>query len=68
VVRGWAWVSGLFDLYVVDGAVNLVADITQFVGRRVRNIQSGAITAYLYVIIIGVVGGVLLYWSWAAAS
>jgi hypothetical protein len=34
----------------------------------VRNIQSGAITAYLYVIIIGVVGGVLLYWSWAAAS
>jgi NADH-quinone oxidoreductase subunit L len=68
VVRGWAWVSGLFDLYVVDGAVNGVADTTQFVGRRVRNIQSGAITAYLYVIIIGVVGGVLLYWSWAAAS
>jgi NADH-quinone oxidoreductase subunit L len=68
IVRGWSWVSGLFDLYVVDGLVNLVATVTQFVGRRVRNLQTGAISAYLYVIIIGVVGGVLLYWSWAAAS
>jgi len=67
-VRGWSWLSGLFDLYVVDGAVNLVAAGTEFVGRRVRNMQTGAITAYLYVVIIGVVGGALLYWSWAAAS
>ncbi len=68
IVRGWSWLSGLFDLYVVDGLVNLVADVTQFVGRRVRNVQTGAITAYLYVIVIGVLGGVLLYWSWAVAS
>jgi NADH-quinone oxidoreductase subunit L len=68
VVRGWAWISGLFDLYVVDGAVNLVADATQFAGRRVRNVQTGAINAYLYVVILGVLGGALLYWSWAAAS
>jgi NADH-quinone oxidoreductase subunit L len=68
VVRGAAWVSGLFDLYVVDGAVNLVADVTQFAGRRIRNVQTGAITAYLYVVILGVLGGVLLYWSWASAS
>jgi len=68
LVRGWAWLSGRFDLYVVDGAVNGVADVTQFVGRRVRNVQSGAINAYLYVVLLGVLGGVLLYWSWAAAS
>jgi len=67
-VRGWSWVSGLFDLWVVDGAVNLVADVTQFAGRRIRNVQTGAITAYLYVVILGVLGGVLLYWSWASAS
>ncbi len=68
VVRGWARLSGLFDLYVVDGLVNLVGDVTQFVGRRVRNVQTGAVSTYLYVVILGVVGGVLLYWSWAMAS
>jgi NADH-quinone oxidoreductase subunit L len=68
VVRGWSWLSGLFDLYVVDGAVNFVADTTQFVGRRVRNVQTGEITAYLYIVLLGVLGGVFLYWSWAVAS
>src|SRR5205809_79996 len=68
LVRGWSWLSGRFDLYVVDGAVNGVADVIQFVGRRVRNVQTGAINAYLYVVLLGVLGGVLLYWSWAAAS
>ena len=68
IVRGWAWLTGLFDLYLVDGAVNAVANGTYFVGRRVRNVQTGAISAYLYVVLIGVLGGVLLYWSWASAS
>jgi NADH-quinone oxidoreductase subunit L len=68
MVRGIARIGGLIDLYVVDGAVNLVATITQFVGRRVRNLQTGAISAYLYVVILGVLGGVLLFWSWAVAS
>src|SRR5437867_3922215 len=68
VVRGVARVTGLIDLYVVDGAVNAVADTTEFVGRRVRNVQTGAISAYLYVVVLGVLGGVLLYWSWASAS
>ena len=68
IVRGWAWLTGLFDLYLVDGAVNAVANGTYFVGRRVRNVQTGAISAYLYVVLIGVLGGVVLYWSWASAS
>ncbi|HSV05922.1 MAG TPA: NADH-quinone oxidoreductase subunit L [Candidatus Binatus sp.] len=68
IVRACAWVSGLFDAYVVDGAVNALADGAQFVGRRVRNLQSGAINAYLYVVLLGVLGGVLLYWSLVSAS
>jgi len=68
IVRAWAWVSGRFDAYVVDGAVNALADGAQFVGRRVRNLQSGAINAYLYVVLLGVLGGVLLYWSLVSAS
>ncbi len=67
-VRGVSWLAGLWDSYVVDGAVNLVANFTYFIGRRVRNLQTGAINAYLYVILIGVLGGVLLYWSLAVAS
>jgi NADH-quinone oxidoreductase subunit L len=67
VTRWVAWASGLWDLYVVDGAVNAVADSTYYVGRRLRRVQTGGINAYLYVIVMGVLGGVLLYWSWAAA-
>ena len=68
ITRGVAALSGLFDHYVVDGAVNGVANTTQVVGQRVRNLQTGAISAYLYVVILGVLGGVLLYWSLAVAS
>jgi NADH-quinone oxidoreductase subunit L len=68
VVRVVASLTGAIDNWVVDGAVNGVADVTQRVGRRVRNLQTGAISAYLYFIVFGVLGGVLLYWSWAVAS
>jgi NADH-quinone oxidoreductase subunit L len=68
VVRGIATVGGLWDHYVVDGAVDLLASATWAVGGRVRHLQTGGISAYLYVVIAGVLGGVLLYWSWAVAS
>jgi NADH-quinone oxidoreductase subunit L len=68
VTRLASRLSGLFDLYVVDGAVNGVATVTQFTGRRFRNFQSGAITWYVYVILLGVIGSVLLYRSLAVAS
>ena len=61
-------VSGLFDQYVVDGAVNGIATVTQFTGRRFRNFQTGAISWYVYVILLGVIGSVLLYRSLAVAS
>jgi NADH-quinone oxidoreductase subunit L len=68
IVRVTASLTGTIDNWIVDGAVNGVADVTQRVGRRVRNLQTGAISAYLYFIVFGVLGGVLLYWSWAVAS
>jgi NADH-quinone oxidoreductase subunit L len=68
VTRAVSRLSGLIDLYLVDGAVNGVAAGTQFLGRRVRNMQTGAISAYLYAILFGVLGGVLLYWGLATAS
>jgi NADH-quinone oxidoreductase subunit L len=48
--------NGLFDHYVVDGAVNGVAAVAAFFGSRVRRLQTGGINAYLYVIVIAVVG------------
>jgi len=68
VVRGVSAAAGLFDRWVVDGAVNVLADGTYFVGRRVRRIQTGAVNTYLYVIVLGVLGGVALWWSRAGAG
>jgi NADH-quinone oxidoreductase subunit L len=51
-----SWASGLFDRYVVDGAVNGIASVASFAGGRVRRLQTGEINAYLYVIVIAVLG------------
>jgi NADH-quinone oxidoreductase subunit L len=45
-----------FDALVVDGAVNLVADVTRWAGRLMRRLQTGRIQTYLY----GALGGALL--------
>jgi len=55
VVRGVSWLEGLFDHYVIDGVVNLVADATIGIGSRFRQLQSGSINGYLYVVVVGVV-------------
>jgi NADH-quinone oxidoreductase subunit L len=68
VTRVASWLVGVFDQWVVDGAVNGVAATTQAAGRRIRSLQTGAINWYLYVILFGVIGGVLLYRSLAMAS
>ena len=50
-----SWVNGLFDNYVIDGIVNRLADGTIVVGNRFRQLQTGSINGYLYVIVVGVV-------------
>jgi NADH-quinone oxidoreductase subunit L len=56
VVKMISVLYGLFDKYVIDGAVNGVAWVTGFLGARVRQLQTGGINAYLYVIVIAVIG------------
>ena len=47
------FIQGAIDKYVVDGAVNLVADIVMDAGQRLRKLQTGQIRTYL----IGAFGG-----------
>ena len=54
-----SWLDGLFDNYVVDKLVNVLADRTYDLGARLRRVQTGNINAYLYVI-VGAVTIVLL--------
>jgi NADH-quinone oxidoreductase subunit L len=56
--RFWAWmavVGGLIDHYVVDGLVNLTADVIYGVGSRLRNIQTGYIRSYILFLVLGAV-------------
>ena len=55
LTRFVSWLDGLFDNYVIDGIVNRLADGTIVVGNRFRQLQTGSINGYLYVIVVGVV-------------
>ena len=46
-----AWLNGWFDNLVIDGLVNAIADAIFAVGNRLRQIQTGSINVYLYVIV-----------------
>jgi NADH-quinone oxidoreductase subunit L len=58
VGRFWAWmavVGGLIDHYVVDGLVNLTADVIYAVGSRLRHIQTGYLRSYVLFLVLGAV-------------
>jgi NADH-quinone oxidoreductase subunit L len=55
LTRGVSWINGLFDNYFIDGIVNRLADATIGLGTRFRQLQTGSINGYLYVIVVGVV-------------
>jgi NADH-quinone oxidoreductase subunit L len=55
-VRLLARLDGAIDRYLVDGAVNAVADGTAGLGRSLRRLQTGHIQTYLY----GALGGALV--------
>ena len=50
-----SWLNGLFDNYIIDGIVNRIADVVMGIGSRFRQLQTGSINGYLYVIVAGVV-------------
>lgn len=49
-----SFINNLIDKYLVDGAVNLVAESTLRIGNRLRRVQTGRIQNYGY----GILGGV----------
>jgi NADH-quinone oxidoreductase subunit L len=55
-----SWLNGLFDNWVIDGLVNIIADTTFAIGNRLRQVQTGNINVYLYVIVGAVAGGTFL--------
>jgi NADH-quinone oxidoreductase subunit L len=57
VTRFVANIDGAIDKYVVDGAVNLVANATIAGGRQLRRVQTGRIQTYLY----GALAGALVF-------
>jgi NADH-quinone oxidoreductase subunit L len=50
-----ASIGGLIDKYLVDGAVNGVADLVLASGRQVRKTQTGRINNYVLGVVLGVV-------------
>ena len=47
-------IEGAIDKYLVDGAVNFVADSVVHLGSRMRRLQTGRIQHYLYAAVLGV--------------
>jgi NADH-quinone oxidoreductase subunit L len=48
--------SGRSDRYVVDGAVNVLADACQGIGYRLRNVQTGYIRSYVLFLVLAAMG------------
>ncbi len=62
LVNGSAWVArnlgyfiGHFDNIVIDGLVNLIANLTGFFGSMVRYLQTGRVQTYVAFAIVGLI-------------
>ena len=47
--------GGLIDKYLVDGAVNGVADLILASGREIRKTQTGRVNNYVLGVVVGIV-------------
>ena len=55
--------SGLNDRNVVDGSVNLIADVCQSVGNRLRRVQTGYIRSYVLFLALAAIGGMWILFN-----
>jgi NADH-quinone oxidoreductase subunit L len=62
-LHGMAWFTvrlskwdGIFDNFVVDGLVNLIAGVTYKVGATLRRVQTGFIRSYILFLVLAAVG------------
>ena len=53
VTVGSSWLSGIFDLEIVDGLVNLVGNSYQVASRQFRRLQVGFAQGYAMVMVFG---------------
>ena len=54
-----------FDRHIVDGTMNLIAEVTQRTSYRIRGFQSGQIQKYAFVFVSGAIGlAVLIIFLW----
>jgi NADH-quinone oxidoreductase subunit L len=60
ITRVFANIDGAIDRYLVDGAVNLIANTTLSAGGILRRVQTGRIQTYLYGALVGAIAIVLL--------
>jgi hypothetical protein len=58
-----SWVSGRFDLGVIDGLVNLCGNVVHGAGAHLRDVQTGYIRSYVLFLVLAAVGLFLLL-SW----
>jgi NADH-quinone oxidoreductase subunit L len=61
--RGAALLSRLFDIYIVDGLVNLVGRINMALNRITTSFQTGLVQRYTLVAICGIVIFILIFYS-----
>lgn len=54
IMSGVGSLVGLFDNGIIDGLINLAANATFAAGNRLRQVQTGSINVYVYVIVGGI--------------
>lgn len=54
VISGVGSIVGRFDNGIIDGLINVAANATFALGNRLRQVQTGGINVYLYMIVGGV--------------
>lgn len=61
--RGTATLSRIFDMYVVDGLVNLVGWINMALNRIATSFQTGLVQRYALAAVFGIVVLVVVYYN-----
>jgi NADH-quinone oxidoreductase subunit L len=58
--RGFSWLSGVHDRWIVDGAVNGLAWCVRAAGSQARRLQTGVVQNYVLAVFVGVTAIVAL--------
>ncbi len=61
--RGTAIISKTFDMYVVDGLVNLVGWVNMLLNRVATSFQTGLVQRYALAAVFGIVVFILIYYN-----